>query len=128
MAQIVVIDDMEEMRMLFDDLLSSWGHDVVTFEDGAPALSCVDFAAVDLVITDLQMPTPGQLVIRAIRACGFDVPILVVSGQVGCADVDGLLKKGAQAVMSKPPNFKLFRETVSDLLVGHTRKAEQSTC
>ncbi|MFT5367858.1 MAG: CheY-like chemotaxis protein [Candidatus Latescibacterota bacterium] len=118
MAQIVVIDDMDEMRMLYEDLLTSYGHEVLAFDDGASALSAVDFAVVDLVITDLQMPTSGQLVIRTIRACGYEVPILVVSGHVMASDFDELFQLGAQSVMSKPPDFKVFRQTVTELLVS----------
>lgn len=129
MARIVVIDDMDDMRMLYDDLLTSWGHEVVVFDDGAPALSTVDFSDVDLVLTDLQMPTSGQLVIRTIRAWGHDVPIVVVSGTVGPADFDGLKRVGAQEVMSKPPDFRALRQTIEDLVAqkGIPRQ-EEETC
>lgn len=117
MAKIVVIDDMIEMRMLYNDLLSAWGHDVLLFDDAAPALADVNFSEVDLVITDLQMPTPGQLLIRAVRACGHQVPIMVVSGNIDATNCDDLTEMGAQSVMSKPPDFKVFRQTIADLLV-----------
>jgi CheY-like chemotaxis protein len=61
MARIVVMDDLDDMRLLFEDLLGSWGHEVISFDDGAPALAEVDFSDVDLVVTDLKMPTPGQV-------------------------------------------------------------------
>jgi len=129
MAKIVVIDDLVEMRMLYNDLLTAWGHDVLLFDDAAPALADVDFSDVDLVITDLQMPTPGQLLIRAIRACGHRVPIMVVSGNVDSTNCDDLTEMGAQSVMSKPPDFKAFRQTVADLLVmDEVPWSERASC
>ena len=116
MAQIVVIDDMPEMCLLFEDLLTARGHEVKTFLDAAPAIAEVDFSKTDLVITDLQMPTSGQWLIRTLRACDYQVPILVVSGSVTPMEFEGLMKMGADDVMNKPPDFKVFHETVERLL------------
>jgi len=116
MAQILVMDDMDEMRMLYEDILGAWGHQVIAFDDASPALAGVDFSEIDLVITDLQMPTPGQLAIRTIRAWGHQVPIIVVSGHVVVSEYDELYRLGAQVVMTKPINFKAFRQNVANLL------------
>ena len=116
MARIVVMDDLDEMRLLFEDLLGSWGHEVIAFDDGAVALAEVDFSAVDLVVTDLEMPTPGQVVIQTLRARGEEVPIIVVSGCIDLIEAERLLVSGAQAVLPKPPDFRTLREMISGLL------------
>lgn len=117
MARIVVVDDLDEMRMLFEDLFASWGHEVISFDDGAPAIDGVDYSAVDLVVTDLKMPTPGQVVIQTLRALGHDLPIVVVSAHVDGIEQAQLLSLGVQAVIPKPPDFRMLKETISDLLI-----------
>ena len=116
MAHILVMDDMDDMRMLYEDVLGNWGHQVTAFDDAAPALSGVDFSKIDLVITDLQMPTCGKLAIRTIRAWGHQVPIIVISGHVVMSEYDELYRLGAQVVMTKPINFKAFRQNIANLL------------
>ena len=58
------------------------GHTVYVFEDAQPALEEIDFDTVDLVITDLTMPTPGEKVIRTIRERGSQVHITVMAGHI----------------------------------------------
>ena len=77
----------------------------MSFDDAAPALDSVDFARVDLVITDLDMPTPGTEAIRQLRTCGIQTPIIVLSGSVDPENSETLYALGAQAVVSKPANL-----------------------
>ena len=102
MATVVVLEDDDFVRTFVCRLLQIGGHQAVSFPDAAPALREVDFDRVDLVITDLQMPTPGEVAIRTIRERGFDVPIVVMSGHVQPEEADEYIKLGAQSVLIKP--------------------------
>ena len=95
MATVVVMDDDDFVRAFVCRLLGVFGHRVLDFPDAAPALAEVDFNQVDLVITDLQMPTSSEVAIRTIRERGFAVPIVVMSGYIEPAEVDNLIKLGA---------------------------------
>ena len=106
MARIVVMDDEEGVRHVLARALELQGHEVLEFEDARPALDEVNFKAVDLVVTDLQMPTTGDQVIRELKERGVDVPVMVLSGHLDNEKADALRALGVRRVMSKP--FDLF--------------------
>jgi len=102
MARIVVMDDEEGVRRVLTRALEIQGHEVLAFEDARPALDAVDFKAVDLVVTDLQMPTTGDRAIRELKDRGVAVPVMVLSGRLDNGKADELMALGVQWVMRKP--------------------------
>ncbi|MDA0746125.1 MAG: response regulator [bacterium] len=116
MATIVILDDVDALRQMYVDVFRSLGHRVLDFDDAAPALETVNFAEVDLVITDLDMPTDGRTAIRCLRDRGETVPIVVLSGSFHLVESDELLGLGAQAVIRKPVPYRDLLKVVLDLL------------
>mgnify|MGYP003797932119 FL=1 len=57
---------------------------------------------IDLVVTDLQMPTSGEVLVTTLRERGIKIPILIIAGQIASSDVDDLLAIGVQSVLFKP--------------------------
>ncbi len=104
MARIALFDDDEHVRMMLSGMLEKAGFDVISFEDGAPALT-MDFSAVDLAIIDFYMPTPGHRVIRELRRKGLTLPIIAISGLFEVGDREMLEDLGANLVMSKLVSF-----------------------
>ena len=102
MATIVVIDDDLSIRGVVSRILKLDQHRVLAFEDGGPALERVDFDEVDLLITDLRMPTPGEDVISALRDRGVDVPTIVMSGYVDDTQAKNLESLGVRDIIGKP--------------------------
>ena len=67
--KILTVDDSKTMREMIAFTLKNAGYEVVEAEDGSAALSMLDGAKVDAVITDLNMPNMnGFELIRALRA------------------------------------------------------------
>ena len=62
------MDDEQSARSAITRILEREGHEVLDFEDAAPALEEVDYATVDLAVVDLQMPTSGYDAIEELRA------------------------------------------------------------
>jgi DNA-binding NtrC family response regulator len=108
MATVVVLDDDDFVRRFVCRLLQIFGHQVLSYPDAKPALNEVDFSTVDLVITDLLMPTPGEVLIKTVRERGFDVPIVVMSGHVEPEKVDYYIGLGAQSILFKPFSIENF--------------------
>lgn len=108
MATVVVMDDDDFVRSFVARLLQVSGHEVLTFPDAEPALKEVDFNQVDLVITDLQMPTSGEVAITKIREMGYTVPIVVMSGNIQPGKADYYVELGAQSVLLKPFTIESF--------------------
>ena len=116
MATIVVIDDEQAVRNVIVRALQQEGHEVLAFEDAAPALDDVNFDEVDLVITDLVMPTPGDQFILILRQDEVEVPVIVLSGYLNEDRIEYLKDLGVQQVLEKPLEvsqlLKMVREIV----------------
>lgn len=56
MARIPLVDDDEAVRSAGIEVLSAFGHDVVTAEDGLEGAQRLKMQSFDLVITDKRMP------------------------------------------------------------------------
>ena len=118
MAEILIMDDHQLGRELLAVLLQREGHRVRAYPDAAPALAEVDFDAIDLVITDLHMPLPGDQAIEVLRARGVTTPIILLSGSLTGHEDERLLSLGADWVMSKPFDLDVLLGAVRELLLG----------
>jgi DNA-binding response OmpR family regulator len=102
MAKIVVMDDEASVRGVLQRALEMEGHEVLAFEDAAPALEEVDFNEIDLVITDLVMPTPGDQFILILDQEDVEVPIMVLSAHLTDARTQYLRELGVKWILEKP--------------------------
>lgn len=102
----LVIDDDDLVRATIVSILESAGYAVIQAEDGQRGLQLFQLHAVDLVVTDILMPTKeGIETIAAIRQQDRAVRIIAISGggAIGAASVlDAAQHLGADAVLSKP--------------------------
>ena len=102
MASIVVMEDDGVIRGLVVRILEMEGHEVQAFADAKPALETVDFETVDVVVTDLNMPTSGVEAIRSIRDRGCQVPIVVMTGRMDEAKARELEALWVTEIVRKP--------------------------
>ena len=116
MATVLIIEDEAIVRQAIADVLEHTGYEVVSFSDAEPALEDVDFETVDLIITDLAMPTRGEEAIYTLRSSGVEVPIIILSGMVRDRDDIPLHSIGADRVLAKPFDIKVLLDTVRELL------------
>ena len=116
MAHIMVMDDDASVRDVIGEALKRDGHEVQAFEDAAPALDEVDFDGVDLVVSDLVMPTPGDQFMLVLQHDGFEVPVIIVSANLNEERKDYLKELGAEAVLEKPFDVRELLEIVKAAL------------
>ena len=116
MATIVLIEDEAVLRQVVAHVLESDGHEVASYPDAQPALESIDFQEVDLVLTDLAMPTRGEKAIEAIRGSGHDVPIVVLSGVIREGEEESLIQIGANSVLLKPVNLSQLLTVIRECL------------
>ena len=112
MPTVVVLEDDDLIRRLIVKVLSEEGFDVADFPDPALALDSVDFAAVDLIITDLAMPTSGEEFIRMLKRQDIQTPIIVMSGYLPDRKLHFLNALGVQAFIRKPFLLSEFLDQV----------------
>jgi DNA-binding NtrC family response regulator len=78
---ILVIDDDFDFRALVRTILSREGYNVWEAENGIEGLQLLEWAPIDLVITDMIMPEQeGIETIRRVRTLHPQVKILAMSG------------------------------------------------
>ena len=125
MAQILIIDDDDQLRRMMRQMLEGAGHTVTEAGDGHRGFEAFKADPSDLVVTNLFMPErDGLELIKAVRAVG-DVPIVLVSGAGApgapstsyASNMFRIAEKfGASRVLQKPFDRDALVGTVSDLL------------
>jgi DNA-binding NtrC family response regulator len=79
MRLLIVDDDQQDLEQV-TTMLSSWGHDVRTAEDGAAALGVLEKFAASVILTDLKMPRmDGFTLLKQLRAQGRMPPTIVLT-------------------------------------------------
>ncbi|WBX90445.1 response regulator [Achromobacter mucicolens] len=118
-ATILVADDSTTMRMIVQATLTGAGWKVLTACNGQEALEVAMANAVDLVVSDWNMPVKGGLeLIQGLREEDryVDVPVLVLTTE---DDVDSKMAArdlGVCGWLSKPVDPDVLVELATELL------------
>jgi two-component system response regulator RegX3 len=101
--RVLVVEDEAPIRDGLVSLLRTQGLDPASAPDGRAALASLEGTRFDLVILDLMLPeVTGLEVLRALRARGDDVPVLVLTAKGAEEDVVAGLEAGADDYVTKP--------------------------
>ena len=101
---ILVVEDNEDLSLLFRLVLESAGYRVATLDDGRDALAEVEKIQPQLVLMDIMMPeTNGLQVSRHIKEQSNyqSLPILLVSA-LDCLQQEQLDTSRADGIIYKP--------------------------
>jgi two-component system alkaline phosphatase synthesis response regulator PhoP len=101
---ILVVEDTELLRRIYQDRLTSEGYTVHTAQDGLAALQALRDNKVDLVLLDLIMPRMSGLeALAAIKADPRtrDVPVIILSNLGQDTDIQRGLDMGASDYLIK---------------------------
>lgn len=123
--RILVVDDSGPSRKIVCKMLARHGFDTVQAVDGVECLQKVQeespndqnsshdlspVAAFDCILLDSEMPNmSGPTAAKRLRALGYKVPIIGLTGNVLNDDVNNFLEHGADHVMFKPFNIESFK-------------------
>lgn len=124
--RILVADDDLLIRMIANEALSQAGYQVVLAENGREALTALEVAAFDLLVTDILMPDiDGLELMREVSQRWPHTPIIAISSG-GRLDSGYYLPlahaMGAVAVMAKPLRPAEFLEAVEGVLNREERR------
>lgn len=114
---ILLVDDNALIRMTTAEDLRLAGFCVLEARDAMEALRVIDGgAAVDMVVTDVEMPGPmdGLALTRHLRVRSVDLPIVVVSGHLDVIKAD----LGDIPFLSKPCSDEALVALVEAQLKG----------
>ncbi|MEM6413267.1 MAG: response regulator transcription factor [Pseudomonadota bacterium] len=116
MALIYLVDDDENILTSVSMAFEAEGHAVKTFEDGAAALSALEGAPPDLIVSDIKMPTmDGMELLRRIRQAS-DLPLIFLTSKDEEIDEVLGLTMGADDYVKKPFSQRLLLERVKSVL------------
>lgn len=79
-AQILIVDDDEEIRNFLGALLQDEGYSTESAEDGLVALKRLEETMPDLILLDIMMPRmDGYRFAEALHQRGLSIPFIVLS-------------------------------------------------
>jgi DNA-binding response OmpR family regulator len=117
MAQVLVVEDEEDIAFPLVRTLEREGYDVTWMETGRQALAHLLLETPDIMILDLGLPDMDGLdVCRAARDAGFDGGIMIVTARAGELDRVVGLDFGADDYLSKPFGLAELQARVRALL------------
>ncbi len=105
--RLLIVEDEKDLNRVISKRLESEGYTVDRCFDGEEALCYIEAGEFDAIIMDIMMPKKSGLeVLRHIRSCGNNTPVLLLTARDGIDDrVEGL-DAGAEDYMVKPFAFE----------------------
>lgn len=113
--RVLIAEDYEDVRLLYEECLARAGFDVVTAVNGADAIERARTAPPHAVLMDLQMPeVDGWEAIRRIRAMSLEPRpyILAVTAHIAEGSRVDAYEAGADDFVAKP----IAAETICQII------------
>jgi DNA-binding response OmpR family regulator len=108
MAQLLIVEDDEDIRELMAELLVMSGHTVSIACDGEDGLQHLERSTFDLIILDVDMPRlngPGMVLRMFAHGGGWEkIPVILLSGT---ADLPLIARRvGTRYFLEKPTDME----------------------
>ena len=105
--RLLVVDDMEAMRMALVQCLRLTGYHVVSAASGGEALELLRTQRFDLLLTDQAMPgLSGLELTEAVSRMHPHMPVVVLTGHTDVELAKDSLQRGASDFVTKPVNVR----------------------
>ena len=117
MAQVLVIDDTKNIRVLLTKCLEFEGYTVSTASDGTSALDIISNKRFDLIFLDVRMPEiSGTEVLRRIREMGVITPVVMITAFGTVKNAVECTQLGAVAYLQKPFTENKIKQVLEEVL------------
>jgi len=121
MAQVLVVDDIDVVRLTLRKFLERGGHKVTECGSADEAEDLLRRWTPDIVVTDLWMPgRDGLSLIRTLRQGRVRLPVLAITGGAPglsqASSLDEARLAGADRVLMKPVGIQELLSSVQDAL------------
>lgn len=102
-VEVLVIDDEELIRLLFEETLGKLGYKVVIAKNGSEGLELIKQRDFDLLFLDLKMPgMDGAEIFRQVKTIKPNLPVVIITGYPNSDMMDRALAHGPFGIMKKP--------------------------
>lgn len=125
--RLLFAEDEPELRAVTVRRLREEGFGVDGCADGQEALDYAESTDYDVIILDIMMPKKdGLSVLRKLRQCGNNVPVLLLTAKDAVSDRIAGLDAGADDYLTKPYAFDELLARIRALL--RRQSSEKSDC
>lgn len=125
--RLLFAEDEPELRAVAVRRLKEEGFGVDGCADGQEALAYAESTDYDVIILDIMMPkVDGLSVVRKLRQCGNNVPVLLLTAKDAVSDRVAGLDAGADDYLTKPYAFDELLARIRALL--RRQSSEKSDC
>jgi two-component system nitrogen regulation response regulator NtrX len=122
---VLVVDDEPGIREQLAAILGDEGFVVISVGSGEEALGALGRDIVDVVLLDLLLPgIDGLAALRSMRAAGFAVPVVAISGHASPELAVRAIREGAADFLEKPLALERVLVTVGNV-IAQARLAER---
>lgn len=109
-ADILIIDDEDDIRMLIADILADEGYDCRTAADSASAFEAIEERRPNLLVLDIWLEgsdADGMEILERVHGEHASIPVIMISGHGNVETAVNAIKLGAYDFIEKP--FKADR-------------------
>lgn len=127
MNRILIVEDDENLSLLYQSALKNERFEVFRAMNGIEALDILDKQFIDLIISDIMMPDmDGYELAESLREADYDLPILFITAKDSFEDKKRGFKIGIDDYMVKPIDVNEMLLRVDALLrraqIVHTKE------
>jgi len=127
-SKVLVVEDDERIRTLFEDALSVLGYQVTTAATGAEAIELIQGQLFDTVLCDIRMPEmDGLVILREIKRHDPSVEVVMVTGYPTVNTAVEALKLGAYDYLAKPVRLEELQHLMARLTERRLLRREVSS-
>ena len=125
MARVLIIEDDELIRRMYQKILSFRGHDVSTAANGEEGIEQARTYKPTLILLDIMMPKLNGLdMLKQLKALPEleHIPVIILTNLMGTADAEAALSAGAiKYIVKSDYTPKEVIDMVEGILAGYTR-------
>ncbi len=116
-ATILIVEDDQELLEALSDTLQLAGYRICTASNGEQALSEIEQNAINLVVSDIQMPVMnGHELLKKIKLQGIDVPVMLMTAYGTIQQAVDAMRDGAVDYLVKPFEAEVLVNMVSNYI------------
>ena len=123
---ILAVDDEENIRNLITYTFEEHNLEVMTAENGKAAITILENNPIDVIITDLLMPTmTGLALIREMKKRKSAIPIIIITAYGNTEMVKEIIAEGVFRLIEKPLDFDILGPIVQDAIENKKKNSKK---